>query len=70
MVAHSTGAAPWYDGLKGYGNICAKDAEEVSAHDNAIAGFIAQLSLAGDRAGLFPDHTLRGPQTTDVTRQN
>jgi cold shock CspA family protein len=67
VAKRTTGAAPWFDGSKGY---CGEDGEEVFVYYIALSAPGRSLLLGGERVGLFLERTLRGPRTTDVTRLN
>jgi CspA family cold shock protein len=66
----ATGVVRWFDGSKGYGYIEAEDGESVFVDYAAITGQDAPLLLEGDQVVFFLEHTVRGPQATDVTRLN
>jgi CspA family cold shock protein len=60
----------WYDGSKGYGYIDAVDGEDVFVHYTEINGKEIPLLLKGDKVVFYLEHTLRGPQATDVSHLN
>ncbi|MCJ7676182.1 MAG: cold shock domain-containing protein [Anaerolineales bacterium] len=70
MAKHTTGVVRWFDGSKGYGTIHAESGEQVFVHYSAITGQGAPLLDEGERVALFLEHTVRGPEASDVTRLN
>jgi CspA family cold shock protein len=68
LAKHTTGVVRWFDGSKGYGYIDAEDGEDVFVHYKAISSQQLQMLTEGDRVAFFLEHTMRGPQATDVTR--
>ena len=70
MAKRTTGVVRWYDGSKGYGYIDAVDGEDVFVHYTEINGKEIPLLLKGDQVVFYLEHTLRGPQATDVSQLN
>lgn len=70
MAKRTTGVVRWFDGSKGFGYINAEGGEDVFVHYTAISGQDAPLLMEGDQVAFFLEHTVRGPQASDVTRLN
>lgn len=70
LAKRTTGVVRWFDGSKGYGYINAEDGQDVFVHYTAISGQDAPLLLEGEQVVFFLEHTVRGPQATDLTRLN
>lgn len=70
MAKRTTGVVRWFDGSKGYGYIDSEDGDDVFVHYTAISKEDAPILLEGEQVAFFLEHTVRGPQATDVTRLN
>jgi CspA family cold shock protein len=70
LAKRTTGVVRWFDGSKGFGYIDAEGGEDVFVHYTAISGQDAPLLMEGDQVAFFLEHTVRGPQASDVTRLN
>ena len=70
MAKRTSGMVRWFDGSKGFGYIDAEGGEDVFVHTAAISGQDAPLLMEGDQVVFFLEHTVRGPQASDVTRLN
>jgi CspA family cold shock protein len=70
LAKRATGVVRWFDGSKGYGYIDCEDGQSVFVHYSAIASQDSPLLMQGEEVVFFLEHTIRGPQATDVTRLN
>jgi CspA family cold shock protein len=70
VAKRTTGVVRWFDGSRGYGYIDSEDGEDVFVHYTAINGQDVPYLSVGEQVDFFLEHTVRGPQATDVTRRN
>jgi len=70
LAKRTTGVVRWFDGSKGYGYINAEDGEDVFVHYSALSGQDMPLLMEGEQVVFFLEHTVCGPQASDVTRLN
>jgi CspA family cold shock protein len=66
----TTGTVRWFDGSKGYGYINSEDGVDVFVHYSAITDSAAPFLAPGEQVAFLLEHTVRGPQATDVARLN
>lgn len=70
MGKRTTGVVRWFDGSKGYGYIDDEDGKEVFVHYSQLKHNQSPLLMAGEEVSFFLEHTVRGPQATDVDHLN